>query len=310
LSNVESLFLTIYSSSTPNTVSTVKHVDFLSELSEYLRIFVEIGILTFLIYSILLFLRGTRSAPVLAGFMLLAMVLWILSASLRLEVIEWMLMKMWTLAAVAVLVIFQPEIRRAFAEIGSSQTRLRNTSRQRMQRIDVIINSVLYLASHRIGALIAVERDIGMRAIGETGTRIQAPLTQELLTTFFFPNTPLHDGGVIIKGGMIVAAGCIFPLTKDPDMGKNLGTRHRAGVGLTEETDAVVIIVSEESGAISLAYKGRLVRGLNRQRLERHLRTHLVRNAPKTETRVGPTLQKLQEEVNAQPQDSEGGLKA
>ncbi len=275
----------------------------LNELSEYLRIFVEIGLMTFLIYSILLFLRGTRSAPVLAGFTVLAIALWLISASLRLEVIEWLLMKMWALAAVAVLVIFQPEIRRAFAELGSSQPRLRNTSKQRMQRIDTLINSVLFLANHRIGALIAIERDIGMRAICETGTKIQAPLTQELLTTFFFPNTPLHDGGVIVKGGTIVAAGCIFPLTKDTNMGKNLGTRHRAGVGLTEETDAVVIIVSEESGAISLAYKGRLVRGLNRHRLERHLRTHLVRNPPKTETRVGTTLEKLHEEVTKNSND-------
>lgn len=277
-----------------------------------LRTLCEIAILTVLIYSALNFLRGTRSATVLAGFIIVALMLSFLSQALQLEVIEWILTKMWALAALGVLVIFQPEIRRAFAEIGSSQARIRSTSRLERQRIDIVVNSVMYLASHRIGALIALERDIGMRGICETGTRINAPLTRELLTTFFFPDTPLHDGGVIIKAGTILAAGCIFPLTRDPDMSKSLGTRHRAGVGLTEETDAVVIIVSEESGAVSLAYKGRLVRGLNRQRLERHLTTHMVRSREQAKRRLStPSLKELQEEISedaaAQEQTKPGG---
>lgn len=250
-------------------------------LTDLLRTLCEIGLLAVSFYYILVFLRGTRSATVLAGFIIVALVLNFLSAALQLEVLEWLLSRMWAVAALGLIVIFQPEIRRVFAEVGSSQARLRNTSRLEKKRIDIIVNSVIYLARHRIGALIAIERDIGMRAITETGTRINAPLSQELLTTFFFPDTPLHDGGVVVKGGMILAAGCIFPLTHEQNLSKSLGTRHRAGVGLTEETDAVVIIVSEESGAISLAYKGRLIRGVNRQRLERHLNTHLVRSREK-----------------------------
>ena len=246
--------------------------------TELARSLCEIGILAFSFYYILNFLRGTRSATVLAGVIIVALLLNFISSAFQLEVIEWLLSKMWAVAALGLVVIFQPEIRRVFAEVGSSQSRFRNTSRLERKRIDIIVNSVMYLAKHRIGALIALERDIGMRGIAETGTRIEAPLTQELLTTFFFPDTPLHDGGVIVKSGRIIAAGCIFPLTHDPGLSKSLGTRHRAGVGLTEETDAVVIIASEESGAISLAYKGRLVRGLNRQRLERHLVTHMVRS--------------------------------
>jgi diadenylate cyclase len=272
---------------------------FLKLIPDYLRIACEIGILAFLIYSTLLFLRGTRSAPILAGFTIVALLLSFLSRYLGLEVLEWLLMKMWALAALSILIIFQPEIRRAFAEVGSSQARLRSSSRRERQRIDALVGSVVYLASHRIGALIAIERDIGMRAICETGTMIQAPLSQELLTTFFFPNTPLHDGGVIIKGGTIVAAGCVFPLTRDPDMSKSLGTRHRAGVGLTEETDAVVLIVSEESGAISLAYKGRLIRGLDRHRLERHLSRRLLQSPTASKPRRGPSLKALQEEVQS-----------
>ncbi len=256
-------------------------------------IVLEITILGILIYLVTLFLRGTRSAPILFGFVTVIVTLYAMALLLDLEVIEWMLNRMVAAAALGVLIIFQPELRRVFAEIGSTQHRLRNSSRERQQRIDIIVNSVLFLADHRIGALIAVERDIGLRGIAETGTTIQAPLSQQLLTTFFFPNTPLHDGGVLIKGGKIVAAGCIFPLTEDPDFAKNLGTRHRAAVGLSEEADAVVLVVSEESGAISLAYKGRLVRGLNRQRLERHLRTHLVRNPPKSENRLGSRFQNL-----------------
>ena len=270
----------------------------------YLRILIEIALLAFLIYSALLFLRGTRGAPILAGFTVAALLLSFLSRALGLEVIEWLVMKMWALAAIAVLVIFQPEIRRAFAELGSSQVRLRSTSKRERQRIDILVNSVTYLARHRIGALVAIQQDIGMRAICETGTRIQAPLTRELLTTFFFPNTPLHDGGVVIKGRTILAAGCIFPLTRDPDMSKSLGTRHRAAVGITEETDAIAIVVSEESGAISLAYKGRLIRGLNRQRLERHLTKHLMRSAER-KPQLSPSLKEIREDMDTDQVEEE-----
>lgn len=277
--------------------------DVWSFFSVYLRTVAEIGILAFLIYSILLFLRGTRGSPILAGFTVVALLLSFVSRALRLEVIEWLVTKMWTLAALSVLIIFHPEIRRAFAELGSSQVRSRSSIRRAKERIDTLINSVLYLASHRIGALIAIQRDIGMRGICETGTAINAPLSQELLTTFFFPNTPLHDGGVVVKGGEILAAGCIFPLTRDPEMSKALGTRHRAAVGLTEETDAVVLIVSEETGAISLAFKGRLVRGLNRQRLERHLVKHLVKTTNEHESKWGRRLKALQEGMQSDDLD-------
>ena len=144
--------------------------------------------------------------------------------------------------------------------------------------IDILLDSTYFLAERRLGALIILQQKIGMRAVAETGTIINAPLTRELLTTFFFPNTPLHDGGVVVKNNVIVAAGCILPLTQDPDMSKSLGTRHRAGVGVTEETDGVAIIVSEETGAVSLAHKGRLLRGVSRQRLERHLINFLARD--------------------------------
>jgi diadenylate cyclase len=261
----------------------------LSEILVYLRFGLEIAILSFGIYSALLFVRGTRGATILAGITSLTIMLNLISRSFGLEVIEWLLMKMWTFLALSVLIVFQPEIRRALAELGSKQTRLRMRMPSKQNRVvtERLLDSTFFLASRRIGALIAIERDIGMRSIAETGTPINSPLTKELLTTFFFPNTPLHDGGTIIRGEMIVAAGCIFPLTDDPDMSKSLGTRHRAGVGITEETDAVAIIVSEETGSVSLAFRGRLIRGINRNRLERHLKNFFMKSGTQKGVRAG-----------------------
>ena len=253
----------------------------------FLRILLEIGLLTLFIYSILYFLRGTRAAPVLAGMTMVVFVLWIFSDLLGLDVIEWLLMKMWAVLAILVLVIFQPEIRRVLAETGSQLTVPGGESKSVRETIDILLDTAFYLAERRLGALIVIQQKIGMRPLAETGTMINAPLSRELLSTFFFPNTPLHDGGVIVRDNTIVAAGCILPLTRDPDMSKSLGTRHRAGVGVTEETDGLVIIVSEETGAVSLAHKGRLLRGINRQRLERHLDNFLLRNREPVENRKG-----------------------
>lgn len=263
---------------------------FLHNAFRFLLILFEIGLLAVFIYSILYFLRGTRAAPVLAGMTMVVFALWIFSGLLGLEVIEWLLLKMWAVLAILVLVIFQPEIRRVLAETGSQLTVPAGESKSIREMIDILLDSAFFLAERRLGALIVIEQKIGTRALAETGTMINAPLSRELLTTFFFPNTPLHDGGVIVKDNTIVAAGCILPLTRDPDMSKSLGTRHRAGVGVTEETDCLVIIVSEETGAVSLAHKGRLLHGVNRQRLERHLGSFLLRNRGAGESRKGLAL--------------------
>ncbi len=245
----------------------------------FLRGALEIGLIAILIYSVLYFLRGTRAATVLAGITVVVFLLWLVSRSLRLDVIDWLLVKLWAVMAFAVLIIFQQEIRRALAETGSQIANFRNSrSRQFQDAVEVLLDSVFYLSEHKYGALVVLQQKIGLRALAETGTIINAPLSRELVTTLFFPNTPLHDGGVIIKDNTVVAAGCILPLTQDPDMSKSLGTRHRAGVGVTEETDAVVVIVSEETGMVSLAYRGRLLRGVNRPRLERHLNNFLLRS--------------------------------
>lgn len=263
-----------------------------TEAREYAKTVVEVGVLAFLIYQALRFVRGTRAAMVLAGLAVTLVVMTTLAQTFGLEVIDWILTRLWTLLALSVLIIFQPEIRRAFAELGRQQSRLRlgRGARRSTDVVDTLVDATYYLASHRIGALIAVERTIGMRSYTETGTYINAPVSSKLLSTIFFPNTPLHDGGVVIRGDTLVAAGCIFPLTQNTEQNRSLGTRHRAGLGISEETDAVVIIASEESGAVSVAYRGHLIRGVPRDRLRRHLTNWLVKREMRQERGKLPFL--------------------
>ncbi len=246
---------------------------------EAFRDLIEILLLFGLIYLVLLFLRGTRAAMVLLGIAITTIVLLLVSSWLGLHVIAWLLAQAVGILAIAVVVIFHPEIRRAFAEAGSNKviSKLHTPSKQGREVAEILVNTALHMSNLRIGALIAIERHIGFRAIADTGTMIMGQISRELITSIFFPNTPLHDGGVIIKDGTLVAAGCIFPLSQNPDFNKSLGMRHRAALGISEETDALVLVVSEESGGISLAYKGRLVRNMSKERLRRHLMQALAR---------------------------------
>ncbi len=229
----------------------------------------EVIILAAGYYYVLLFLRGTRGAQVLVGFVVLLAGLVGLTYFLNLMELNWLLRKLSVYLAIALLVIFQPEIRRALAELGRQPAL---ALRQRTASvIDQMVQAVVYLAERRIGALIAIEREIGMRTVVETGTRIDSAVVSDLLTTIFQPRSPLHDGGVIVKEGRMVAAGCIFPLSQNQDLHRSLGTRHRAAIGISEETDAVAIVVSEETGTISVCYRGRISSGLDGERLRRFL---------------------------------------
>jgi len=230
-------------------------------------------VLAVMFYYTILFFRGTRGAQVLLGFVTAVVVMLVLTRIFHLNTLNWLLQRLSVYLVIAFVVIFQPEIRRALAELGKQHVFA--TSLRKRGLLDEIVQAVSRLAGDKIGALIAIEREIGTLAVQETGTRIDSTVTSELLATIFFPHTPLHDGGVVIEGDRIKSAGCIFPLSSR-DMGKT-GTRHRAAVGLSEETDALVIAVSEETGAISLAYKGRLIRGLDEARLHRILSSVLLR---------------------------------
>jgi len=241
----------------------------------WLTVAIQIAVLAVVYYYIMLFFRGTRGAQVLVGLGLLLAVMIGLTQILSLDALNWLLRRFSVYLAVALLVIFQPEIRRALAELGRQPVFV--VPAERRTAIDHLVHAALTLSEHRVGALIAIEREIGTRAIQETGTRIDARVAPELLASIFFPHTPLHDGGVIIRGNRITAAGCIFPLSQKAELHKTLGTRHRAAVGLTEETDAVVVVVSEETGNISVAYRGRLSRGLDEERLRRFLSALLLK---------------------------------
>jgi diadenylate cyclase len=247
------------------------------------RFVVEITILTVTFYYAFMFIRGTRGWPVVIGFsVILAMTL--LSRAFQLQILSFLLQYFITILAVAVLVIFQPELRRMLAELGNLP--FLYTAREQRENIEVIVQAGERLAEARIGALIAIEQTIQLQEVVESGILVDCEATPEMIETIFFPNNAIHDGGIIIKGDRIAFAACIFPLTQRQDLNKSLGTRHRAAIGLTEETDAVVVAVSEETGAISYAYKGHLVRGVTAEELRSFLTSVFVRES-KSRSLVG-----------------------
>jgi len=234
----------------------------------------EIALLAVVIYGALRFVRGTRGWPVVTGFIVALLALALVTYALDLRVLRWLLTTFSAFLAVAVLVIFQPELRRMLAKLGNLP--LFATTHEQRESIEVIIQTVERLADVRIGALIALEQSIQLHEAVESGIPVDCETTSEMLETIFFPNNAIHDGGVLIKGDRITHAACIFPLSQRQDLNKSLGTRHRAALGLSEETDAVVVVVSEESGAISYAYKGQLVRGISLEELRAFLTATLI----------------------------------
>lgn len=226
---------------------------------------IEIGFLWFIIYILLLFIRGTRTVQVLKGMIILLLIFFI-TQWLNLSSINWILTKIVAISVIAFIIIFQPELRRGLARLGQFGFTLGEK-----EILDDIAKSAIYLSNRKIGGIIALEREIGLRPYVESGVTIDSGVTSELINTIFTPGTPLHDGGIVVRGDQIVAASCLFPLTRDPHVSKLVGTRHRAAIGLTEETDAVCVVVSEETGAISIAANGKLTRDLSRDTLPKVL---------------------------------------
>jgi diadenylate cyclase len=251
----------------------------IQRLDETWRPAVEILILTVAIYYVLTFVRGTRGWPVFTGFLVVLLTLAIITTALELQVLLWLLRNFFFVFAVGVVVIFQPELRRMLAELGRFP--LFNTTREERENIEVIIQAAERLSEVRIGALIAIEQSIQLQEAVESGVVVDCETTPEMLETIFFPNNAIHDGGVIIKGNRITHAACIFPLTRRQDLNKSLGTRHRAAIGLSEETDAVIVVISEETGSVSYAFKGELERGVTLEELRDFLSSILVKPAVK-----------------------------
>ena len=239
------------------------------------RAVLEILILAVGIYFATRFIRGTRGWPVVIGFALLLVVLALAATLLDLTVLRWLLANATVFIILGALVIFQPEIRRILGELGNLP--LFATAREQRENIEVVVGTCERLADVRIGALIAIEQSIQLFEAVESGIVVDCEATPEMLETIFFPNNAIHDGGVILKGDRIAYAACIFPLTQRSDLNKSLGTRHRAALGLCEETDAPIVIVSEETGGISYAYKGQLVRGVTIEELRAFLTSVIVR---------------------------------
>jgi diadenylate cyclase len=236
---------------------------------------VEILILAVLIYYAFRIVRGTRGWPVVIGFVVVIMALEFTTTLLNLQVLKWMLGSASVFIVFAAIVVFQPELRRMLAELGNLPL-FASTSEQR-ESIEVVIQTCERLSDVKIGALIAIEQSIQLQEAVESGIKVDCDATPEMLETIFFPNNAVHDGGVILKGDRIAYAACIFPLTQRTDLNKSLGTRHRAAIGLSEETDAAIVVVSEETGMVSYAYKGQLVRGVTLEELRAFLTSVILR---------------------------------
>jgi len=246
-----------------------------SALRSYWTSGLEILILSAILYYLYLYLRGIHGARILIGAALFFLTLTFVSQILDLAVLGWLLRSFSVFLAIALVVIFQPELRRALNELGTH--RFFTTALQRREAIEEITDTVFDLASKGFGALIAIERDISLKSVSESGVELDADFSKELLLTIFHPKTVLHDGGVIVSGDRIVAAGCIFPLTQRDDLERTIGLRHRAGLGLSEESDTIALVVSEETGQVSICHSGVIERNLNVERFGKRLSQLLLR---------------------------------
>jgi diadenylate cyclase len=231
---------------------------------------VDIALVYYIIYRILLIIKGTRAFQMLVGIGLIVLVL-IASQALELYTLDWLIHSFWSQIVLAIVVLFQPEIRRALAQVGERRLFKSWSSVEGSKFIEETVKAAVSMANKRIGALIVLERDTDLSTIVEMGTELDAKVTREILVSIFLPYSPIHDGAAIIRNGRIIAAGCFLPLTLSSNLSKSLGTRHRAAVGLTEESDAVVVVVSEETGEISVVTGGAIAHNADAPALRKTL---------------------------------------
>ena len=239
---------------------------------------VDILIITFIIYKILTFVRKTSASGIIKGIILLIAIL-MLSEALNFTIVSWLLGKTMELGVIAIIILFQPEIRNFLTTTGSSVGNIFGAKNDK-EKIDIaveaIVTSCMQLSKSKTGALIVFQRNVQLEEYTRSGTLLNSNPSVDLLLQIFYPNTPLHDGAVIIEEGIIAAAGCMLPMSANTNLSRELGMRHRAGIGVTERSDAVSIIVSEETGAISVAVDGMLKRHLTADTFEMLLRNELL----------------------------------
>lgn len=246
---------------------------------DYLNDVLDIVVVTYVIYKLMMIVRGTKAVQLIKGISII-LVSWFLSGFFGLKTLQFLLNQVITYGLLGIIIIFQPELRRGLEHLGRTSNLFGRTSTsdedKQRQMIEAIVSSAQYMSKRRIGALIAIERDTGLNEYVETGIRMDAHITSQLIINLFIPNTPLHDGAMIIQDGKIAAAACYLPLSESPHIDKALGTRHRAAIGVSEVTDSVTLTVSEETGAVSLAIAGRLYRELDEEALRNKLIQELV----------------------------------
>ena len=240
---------------------------------------VDILVVAVILYQLYYLIRDTRAVSLLKGLVVLG-AFTIVSNWMDLHVVNWLLEKSMTVLIVALPIVFQPELRKALERLGRGRFISRSSivdDEERMRVIDEVVLACERMSEQKIGALIAFERAVRLAEYGDTGIYLDAVVSEELLGNIFIPNTPLHDGAILIRENRVVAAGCLLPLTQDQNLSSALGTRHRAGIGLTEQGDALVVIVSEETGAISYAYGDHIYRHLDGDNLRNMLRNYLLK---------------------------------
>ncbi|PBB05951.1 MULTISPECIES: diadenylate cyclase CdaA [Salimicrobium] len=245
-------------------------------LFDYIVIAIDIALVWFIIYKLIMLIQGTKAVQLLKGVFLI-LGIWLLSNLFGLTTLRELMSQAIAWGFLAIIILFQPELRRALEQLGRGSFFSRSSAEEENteRSVEAILKSCNYMAKRRIGALITIERETGMGDYVETGIPVHGELTNELLTNIFIPNTPLHDGAVILKSNKIVAAACYLPLSESPFISKELGTRHRAAMGISEVTDALTIIVSEETGNMSCTVNGELQRNLDEESLRKILHSAL-----------------------------------
>ncbi|MCI6157435.1 MAG: diadenylate cyclase CdaA [Peptoniphilaceae bacterium] len=244
---------------------------------------IDILVISVIVYYIILLVKETRAEQLIKGFIVI-LVFAQLSEALNLYTVHWVLSNLMTVVVILIIVVFQPELRRAFERLGRSRGWLlnfaNNEDKKTESRIEEIVRACMSLSRQKIGALIVLEGNTGLNDIIESGTEIDGYVTAELLINIFIPNTPLHDGAVVIRNDKVLAAGVFLPLTQNINLDRELGTRHRAALGISERSDALVVVVSEETGLISICSNGEIVRHLDEQTLRDMLNDFFTADQP------------------------------
>ncbi len=260
-------------------------VNFIQAVKSYgwWRVAIEMLLIGVVVYWVVRFLQGTRGAGLLKGiaFVLISiyLIVRLVAGAFRLERIEFLYGKFLLFASIATVVVFQPELRRALMRLGEARI-FKRWSSELNEEIEALVESAVFLSRRKIGGLVAIERDVGLGGVAENGTKLNADISADLLNTIFWPNSPLHDLGVVVSQGRISYAGVQFPLAESGELEKELGSRHRAAVGMSQESDAVVLVVSEETGDVSIAERGTLLRKLTPEALRGLLYELLTHSEP------------------------------